>query len=554
MPRSSQDLSFDRVLVCDGAMGTMIHSKGVALGSSFDEINIAQPSVVEEIHRAYLDAGAEIIETNTFGANRFKLESYGLSPRVRDINLAGAAIARTCAGDRAFVAGSVGPTGRLMQPFGPMDFDEAFDVYREQISALCEGGVDLLIIETMQDLREAKAALLAAKTVTEIPIICQMSFSQEGRTMMGTSPEVAGLVLSAMGVSLVGANCSTGPADMLEVLQRMAGVTDVGLSAQPNAGLPRFYDGRLIYLSTPEYMADFASQFVEAGAVLVGGCCGTTPAHIKAMAEAVAGVSPARRASSDTMRVAGRSKLFEIGSGSPVLIGNRLGAAASPALAADIAERRFRLVQDESESQFRQGADIILIDCDAATEQSVVRLVELVQTASSSAVCLIGTKIETLESALRAVEGRAFVTLRGPVNTVIEDLLPIATRYGAAIIARTDIGNGDGTPEERLRVAARIIQAAENLRLRKTDIAVHCGDLLNPDGAQNMASLQAIKLVKSDLRVPVVVDCAAGSAGDVCACALHGALDCGADLIVADPSEPGVKALLSERNQPRSTE
>ncbi|MCX6375510.1 MAG: homocysteine S-methyltransferase family protein, partial [Armatimonadetes bacterium] len=280
MPPSIRDLTADRIIVCDGAMVTMILSKGVPLGSSFDEVNVTQPAIVEEIHRAYLDAGAEIIETNTFGANRLKLETYGLGPNVREINIAGAMLARKCAGDRAFVAGSIGPTGRVMQPFGPLDFDEAFDVYREQVCALCEGGVDLLIIETMQDLREAKAALLAAKGCTEIPIVCQMSFSQEGKTMMGTSPEVAAAVLSAMGVRLVGANCSTGPQDMLDVIRAMAGVTDLGLSAQPNAGLPRLHDGRLIYLSTPEYMADYARQFAEAGAVLVGGCCGTTPDHI----------------------------------------------------------------------------------------------------------------------------------------------------------------------------------------------------------------------------------------------------------------------------------
>ncbi len=516
---TSRDLSFDRVLVCDGAMGTMIHSKGVALGSSFDEVNVSHPEVIEAIHREYLDAGAEIIETNTFGANRLKLESYGLSTRVRELNLAGAAIARKCAGDRAFVAGSVGPTGRLMQPFGPMGFGEAFDVYREQTSALCEGGVDLLIIETIQDLREAKAAILAAKACTEVPIVCQMSFSQEGRTMMGTSPDVAAVVLSAMGVRLVGTNCSTGPADMLDVLQSMAAVTDLGLSAQPNAGLPRFYDGRLIYLSTPEYMADFARQFVEAGAVLVGGCCGTTPEHIKAIAEAVAGMKPARHRVSGIMRIASRSKRFDIGTGGMTIIGSGLSTSATGDVTADIKESRFRLVQDAAESQFRQGADVILVDCDLVPQASLARFIGLVQTACSSAICLTGSKVEMLDSALSAVEGRAFVMLRGSVSAVIESLLPVAKQHGAAVIARTD-GNGDASPEGRLRVAARIRQAAESRGLRQPDIAFHCGELPNED------SLRAIKLLKTDLKAPIVVDAPN---------AVQAAENAGADLIIADP-------------------
>ncbi|MGB9587874.1 MAG: homocysteine S-methyltransferase family protein, partial [Armatimonadota bacterium] len=267
----------DRVYICDGAMGTMLHAFGVPLSRCFDEINLSQPETVERVHRAYLDAGAEVIETNTFGANRLKLEGYGLGHQARQINLAAADIAKRVASGRALVAGSVGPTGRLMHPFGLLDFDIAVEAYEEQISALCDAGIDLLIVETMQDLREAKAAILAARRITGIPIIAQMSFGQEGKSMMGTPPEVAAVVLGALNVNLVGTNCGTGPQDMLSSLQEMACVTNIGLSAQPNAGLPTLHEGRLIYLSTPEYVAKLSRQFVESGAVLVGGCCGTTP-------------------------------------------------------------------------------------------------------------------------------------------------------------------------------------------------------------------------------------------------------------------------------------
>ncbi len=540
MPSSTRKISFDRILVADGAMGTMLHTKGVTIGSSFDEVNLSSPNVVEEIHSAYVDAGVDIIETNTFGANRIKLESYGLSTKVREINLAGAVLARRCARDRAFVAGAVGPIGRLMKPFGPMDFTEVFDVFREQISALCEGGVDMLIIETMQDIREAKAAILAAKTITEIPIVCQMSFSQEGRTMMGTGSDVSAVALAALGVTLVGANCSTGPADMIEVIENMSGVTNIGLSAQPNAGLPSLHDGRLIYLSTPEYMADYARRFVESGAVLVGGCCGTTPDHIRAIASAVSGMRPLVRSSASRMRVAGRSKLFEVGE-SPILIGNRLSVIHDDNLARDLNNGSFKLVQDIAEGQYRQGADIILVDCDVVPSHCQSKLVELVQTGAPAALCIAGSSMDVLESAVCAVEGRAILCLRAPVNVVVESLLPLARKYGAAVAVRTDVENGVGSPEERFNVAARIVEAAERTGLKRSDMVVHCGSI-HTEG--RMAdTIGAIKLIRSELQVAVMADCASES-GVACSDALRAAIGAGADLVMGDPGSAEIRSVF----------
>jgi 5-methyltetrahydrofolate--homocysteine methyltransferase len=474
-------LPTDRIVVCDGAMGTMIHSKGIPVGASFDEVNLSQPGIVQEIHRAYVEAGADILETNTFGASRIKLESHGLAHKVRDINIAGARLTKSCAGDGALVAGAVGPTSRLMHPLGPLTFDEACDVYREQIMALCEGGVDLLIIETIQDLREAKAAMLAAKAITEIPIISQMSFGQEGRTMMGTSPDVAAVVLSHFGARLVGTNCGTGPQDMLDAVRAMAAVTSCGLSAQPNAGLPRFVEGRLMYLSTPEYMSDFARQFAEAGATLVGGCCGTTPDHTRAIVDAVSGMTPMKRTANDRLLVASRTRLFEIGQ--LTIIGNRM--AASPKLAADVKGGHFKLVQDSSESQFEAGASLIGIDCDHVPSGMIGHMVELVQTGSSAAIFLTGSDIGVLEEALRSVEGRALVTLRDSVTAVIESLLPLAKRYGSAVAFEAK----EGSLEERLRTAHEVIQAAEQCGLGKESMLADPG------------SPEAAKLIKADLGV-----------------------------------------------------
>jgi len=530
-------------------MGTMIHSKGVPLERSFDEVNISQPGIVEEIHRGYVDAGAQIIETNTFGANRIKLESYGLGDKVRDISIAGALLARRCAEDRALVAGSVGPTSRLLQPLGPLDFDEACDIYKEQIAALCEGGVDLLIIETMQDLREAKAALLAAKIVTEIPVICQMSFAQEGRTTMGTAPDIAAVVLGNFGARLVGANCGTGPQDMLDAIRAMAEVTPLGLAAQPNAGLPRLFEGRLMYLSTPEYMAEFARRFVETGAVLVGGCCGTTPEHVKMIASAVSGMVPVTRTPAEITRVASRTKLFEIGAGRPVLVGNRMDAHASRELTADIKDGHFKLVQDEAESQFQNGAEIISLDCDVNGDRSSRRLVELVQTACPAALCLAGSTAAGLEEALRGVDGRALVMLRDSVHAVVESLLPLAKRYGAVAVARVDVGDTDSSPEDKLRIAGRVVRAAEQLGLGRTSILIHVGGLFAGGNTVSEDTLRAVRLIKSDLGVGVVVEhMATEPSGDALITALRKALESGADVLIANPLASEVKAVMQDRD------
>jgi 5-methyltetrahydrofolate--homocysteine methyltransferase len=433
-----------------------------------------------------------------------------------------------------------------MQPLGPLDFDLAFEVYRDQITALCEGGVDLLIIETIQDLREAKAAMLAAKTVTEVPMICQMSFVQEGKSMMGTGPDTAAVVLSSFGADLVGTNCGTGPQEMLDAVRAMARVTSLGISAQPNAGLPRFFEGRLMYLTTPEYTADFAQRFVEAGAKIVGGCCGTTPEHIKAIAEAVKGLVPVKRAGDGLTRLASRTSVYEIGTGTPVLIGSRLGC---PSLSEAAVREGFQAAQDEAERQFEQGARVIALECGADSEKAgaIRRLVELVQSACPGALYLVGSEPGALEAALRAVEGRALVSLSRPVGVVIDSLLPLAKRYGAAVLVQTQAeASAEDTPEESLRAARRVIQAAEQLGLEKTGILVEPGSLFTDEGWVNEDTLRALRLLKSDLKVGTAIELKPGvPTGDVAVAALRRAFESGADVLIADPSSAEIQAALS---------
>src|SRR5262245_24503238 len=277
----------ERVLVCDGAMGTMLYAKGVFINKSFDALNVTQPDLVAEVHQEYVRAGADIVETNTFGANRIKLGSFGLADKLHAINEQGARIARHAADDRAYVAGSIGPLGIRIEPWGKTGVDEAREYFREQVQALVAGGVDLFILETFRDLNEIGAAIDAVRSLSDLPIIAQMTTEEDGNTQDGTPPEKFAPELERRGATIIGVNCAVGPAPMLETIERMEAVTDRRLSAQPNAGKPRDVEGRNIYLCSPDYMASYARRFIQHTVRLVGGCCGTTPEHIRQIKAAV---------------------------------------------------------------------------------------------------------------------------------------------------------------------------------------------------------------------------------------------------------------------------
>ena len=284
-----------RVLVCDGAMGTMLYAKGIFLNRSFDELNLTQSDLVTEVHQEYVRAGADVIETNTFGANRIKLAAFGLADHVHAINAHGARLARHAARDRAYVAGAIGPLGIRVEPWGKLGLDEAAEIYRAQVKALLDGGVDLFILETFRDLNEIGAALTAVKALCALPIVAQMTTEEDGNSLDGTPPETFAPELARRGADVVGVNCSVGPAAMLETVERIARAADAPLAAQPNAGRPREIEGRNLYLSSPEYMASYARRFILNGVKLVGGCCGTTPEHIRQIKAAVRSLAPAAR-------------------------------------------------------------------------------------------------------------------------------------------------------------------------------------------------------------------------------------------------------------------
>ena len=285
-------LESDGVFVFDGAVGTRFYDKGIYINRSYDELNLTSPDLVREVHSEYVKAGADIIETNTFGATRHRLQQYSLEGKLREINIAGAKLAREAAGENVYVAGAVGPLDLRIEPYGPTSFDEAKEMFKEQISALLEGGVDLFVLETFSDLSEIHQAIKAVKELCDLPIIAQMTIQTDGNTIFGAGAELITQRLDEYGADVIGLNCGVGPTHILTALDKMRSVTTKKLAAQPNAGLPRDVQGRQFYMCSPEYMSKFAKRFIKAGATFIGGCCGTTPQHIKLISDSVRAVSP----------------------------------------------------------------------------------------------------------------------------------------------------------------------------------------------------------------------------------------------------------------------
>ena len=289
-----QAIADEHIYLFDGAMGTMLYSKGIFINKCYDELNLRSPEIVMEVHRQYVRAGAEVIETNTYGANRVKLRGFGIEDELRDINLHGARVAREAAGDSVYVAGAIGPLGIRIEPYGPTALDEAREYFREQVTALRDGGVDVFVLETMSNIAEMEQAIAAVRDICTIPVIAQMTIGVDGRTMYGDTPRTIAQRLDAAGADVIGLNCSVGPDVMLDAVEEISAVTARKIACQPNAGLPREVNGRQMYMASPDYMGKYAKRLIHKGVKFLGGCCGTTPEHIKIMADAVRPLSPRR--------------------------------------------------------------------------------------------------------------------------------------------------------------------------------------------------------------------------------------------------------------------
>lgn len=463
------------IQIFDGAMGTMLQNAGMKTGDCPEYLNITNPKMVQDVHRAYFEAGSDIIETNTFGASRIKLAEYNLSDKVAEINTAAVQNVKIATAGKAKVAGSMGPTGGFIKPLGELDFDEVYQNYYEQAKALATAGADYILIETCIEIQEMRAALLAAKDACDLPVICQLSFSEDGRTVTGTDPQSAAIILSAMGADVIGANCSLGPEQLVPIVKELAENCSCPISIQPNAGMPHLVDGKTVFPMTPEDFGKWAPELVKAGATFIGGCCGTTPAHIKAIKEALKGVDePVRKEPSNDLALASRSKTVFIGKDLPTrLIGERINPTGRKKLAAEIKNGSFISVKREAIEQEQAGAQILDvnmgvagIDQAEAMKKAVMEISQLV----NIPLAIDTSDAKALEAGLKAYPGRALINSVSAEPDRLKYFIPLAKRYGAAILCLPLSEEGiPKTGKERLVVVQKIIDEAKKYGLKDND-------------------------------------------------------------------------------------
>lgn len=461
--------------IFDGAMGTMLQEGGLKPGGCPELMNLEQPDVVQKIHEAYIEAGATMIETNTFGASALKLDHYGLEDRVKEINEAAVKIAREASKGRAKIVGSLGPTGRFIVPLGDLEFEDAYQSFYEQAKTLADAGADYLLFETCIDIQEMRAGLLAAKDATNLPIICQLSYSEDGRTVTGTDPQTAAITLEALGADIIGVNCSLGPKELVPIVKTLAENCSVPISVLPNAGMPRLENGRTIFPMGPEEFASWGAKLVAAGATYLGGCCGTTPAHIKALAAAVKDLPLTERKSPDNrLRLTSRSKTVIIDKDlATTLIGERINPTGRKKLAEEIKNGSLFSVKREAIDQVRAGARLLDVNMGVGGIDQVKAMHDAIREVSqiTDAPLAIDTSdTKTLEAGLRAYPGRALINSVSAEKERIEEFLPLAKKYGAAILCLPITEDGvPKTAEDRINVINGIIKEAKKNGLKDGD-------------------------------------------------------------------------------------
>ena len=505
----------ERVLVLDGAMGTMLQARGLKAGQAPEELNLTMPEVVAGVHREYVDAGADIIVTNSFGATREKLSHHGLADRAREINAAAVAIARSAAGDAAYVAGSLGPTGRFVEPVGDMEFDAMVAQFREQAEALVEAGADLITLETFLDIKEARAAVIAVREVSPtIPIIAMLTFDDNGRSVLGTPPEAAAITLEAVGADIVGSNCGLGVDGIYDVLTAMRRVTRLPLISQANAGLPLLVEGKTVFPGTPEEMTSYHDRLLALGVRIIGGCCGTTPAHICAMRQALSGrdqrvpdIGPA----SGVTFLSSRSGFTAIGGDHPVaIIGERINPTGKKGFAAELKEEKVSYIRREAMEQTAAGANLLDVNVGAPgidEPAAMERAVFCVAGAVTTPLVLDSSSPEALERGLKAADGKVLVNSVSGEEKSLRRVLPLIKKYGAAVIGLTLDEKGiPETGEGRAAVAGKILASLERAGIPAEDLVIDSLTLtVSAEQKRALETLKAIRLVKERYKLNTVL-------------------------------------------------
>lgn len=538
----------------DGGMGTMLQRYGLSTGDCPDYYNITHPDIVQRIHKEYADAGSNYITTNTFGTSPIKLADYDLEDQVEAICEAAVRNVRTACGDRVKIAGDMGPTGKFISPLGDLSFDETCENYYRLAKALANAGADSLIIETIIDIQEMKAALIAAKTACDLPVICQMTYAEDGRTITGTDPKAAVILLDAMGADIIGANCSVGPEKLLEAARQMVPYTNKPIIIQPNAGMPVLEKGETHFPLTPKDFGAWAPEFAKAGVSFLGGCCGTTPDHIREEVLALSDVtiSPKEKIPPFTALTSRTQTVFIGDDYAPVKIGERINPTGRKKMREDLKAGSFTSVKKEALAEVDAGADILDVNMGVPGADQVA----LMETAISqlSMLCPVPFSIDStdpkvLEKALKLYPGRPLINSANAENEErLDAMLRLAKTYGAALLLLPiEKGNLPETAEERVRIISYLEEKTLAAGLRKEDLLLDPLVLTVGSGDKGASeTLRTIKLYKKEFGFPCVMGTSNVSFGLPCrprinAAFLTMALACGMNAPIVNPLDQGVK-------------
>ena len=492
-------LAGEDFLLFDGAMGTQLQARGLAAGEVPELLCLTNPQQITQIHQAYVQAGSEVVTTNTFGASAPKL---GDAATVEEVFSAAVACAK--ASGAHYVAADIGPTGSLLEPMGTLPFDDAYELFAQQVRAADAAGADLFIIETMADLAEAKAAVLAAKECSDLPIFCTMTFDEDGRTFLGTTPEVAAKTLSSLGANVVGINCSLGPKDVAPLIRRMLPWSGVPVMAQANAGLPHVEDGVTLYDIKPAEYCEAVRDMLDAGVTVVGGCCGTTPAYIAGEKDLLAGRTPAARDVCRDFAVTSSQRLVSLPAGHVGVIGERINPTGKRRMKEALRSGNYDYVMQEAISQTDAGAQVLDVNAglpEIDESATLRRLMADLQGVTNLPLQVDSAVPATIEAAVRSYPGKPIINSTNGKQETMDAVIPIAAHYGCALVALTIDEKGiPQTAEGRLEVAQRIVAATDAAGIPRQDVVVDCLCMAaSTDQSAPRAILDGIALVKREL-------------------------------------------------------
>jgi len=466
----------DKVLLLDGGMGSLLQEKGLKSGQAPEQFMLEEPDSIVEVHKSYFRAGTDMVLTNTFGASPLKLRDHGLEEKTEEINRLAVRLARKAAGDHGLVAGDIGPSGQFLKPIGSLNFDTAIWNFEEQVKALIKEKPDAIIMETIADVREAKAIAMAVRKYWDGLFIAQMTFTADGTTVTGTDPITALTMLKSLGVDVFGANCSVGPDELLPLFESLDRHADIPLSVEPNAGMPELRAGLTHYPKTAEQFAAFGPKFVSNGVSLIGGCCGTTPDYISLLKKAVSGLKPTKRVKSNATRLTSRFLTIDIDDTLPArVLGERINPTARKKFRNELKDGVFTTVRKEAIRQEKAGASILDINMGVGGDTDEIalmrRAVSLVQECSRLPICLDSASETVIEAGLRQVVGKCLINSVNGEDDKLESLLPLVKRYGAAVLGLTLDDKGvPETLEDRLRIADHIIEATDHHGIPRKDV------------------------------------------------------------------------------------